>query len=101
MNQNNFVLGQSVPLMSQEPQIVDYYKYFNDQELNNTEIDENSYEFNNKLGNILDNLNTKIKNKKTKKKCNINFNNIYSKINELSIKLNNFNTYIINTIDNI
>ena len=105
MNQNNIVLGQQMPIMfnpiSQESPIIDYYKYFNNQELNNTEIDENTYEFNNKLGNVLDDLNTKIKKKKSKNKCDINLNSIYTKINELSIKLNNFNTYIINTMDNM
>ena len=111
MNPNNSLLVQSVPIfinpISQIPVIVDYYNYFNNnnRELNNNESDnnkesDNNNEFNNKLENLLDNINTKIKNKKLKK-CDKNFNNIYSKINELSIKLNDFNNYITNTLDSM
>jgi hypothetical protein len=105
--QNNPVLLQSLPIMikpiTQIPTYNDYYKPFYNQELDT--IQSNTDAFNNKLGYLLDDINTKLKKQKIKKKikqprnCNINLNDMYNKISQLSINLNNFNTYITNTLD--
>ncbi len=120
MNQNNNLILQNNPLLiqplpllikpiTQIPVYVDYYKPFTNQELNTTESESNNIEFNNKLGNLLDDINTKLKKKKIKQKtnqisnhnCSIKLNDMYNKISQLSIKLNNFNTYITNTLDTL